>query len=245
MIPILPNQPINFVTVQQMYEKTKADNIPLLSNYVAEYWANYLANYERYDRIFNRLYKSYYFFNQDANLTADDVQPDFTESVYDLLIMNDKKYKELYRVALLEDTSYTLTGNYNMTEHKELEDGKTITDALGERVVSNSSTQGAQNVDTTGKVAPYDSEQFSNRDSEQTQYGQRSDSSTSTAEEVTDTHTHAGTEEYTLTREGNDGRFKPEELIDSHIKLWNGFNFYKTIFADICKELLLIDRGYI
>lgn len=245
MIPILPNQPINFVTVQQMYEKTKADNIPLLSDYVAEYWANYLANYERYDRIFNRLYKSYYFFNQDANLTADDVQPDFTESVYDLLIMNDKKYKELYRVAILEDISYALTGNYNMTEHKELEDGKTIIDALGERVVSNTSTQGAQNVDTTGKVAPYDSEQFSNKDSEQTQYGQRTDSSTSTAEEVTDTHTHAGTEEYTLTREGNDGRFKPEELIDSHIKLWNGFNFYKTIFADICKELLLIDRGYI
>lgn len=245
MIPILPNQPIKFVTVQQMYDKTKAENLPLLSDYTAEFWSNYLSNYARYDRIFNRLYKTYYFFNQDVNLTADDVQPDFTENVYDLLMMNSKKYTELYRVSLLEDTSYSLTGNYNMTEHKELENGKTITDALGERVVDTTSNTGAQNVDTTDKVAPYDSEQFSNNESRNTQYGQRADSSSSTAEEVTDTHTHAGTEEYTLTREGNDGRFKPEELIESHIKLWDGFNFYKIIFGDICKELLLIDRGYI
>ena len=92
---MLPMQKIEFVTVKQMYDFAQQNETPLLSDYTAEFWNEYLTNYSRYDRIFNRLYKGFYYFNQDANSTADVVQPEFTEDVYGLLLMNHKKYSEL------------------------------------------------------------------------------------------------------------------------------------------------------
>lgn len=261
MIPMLPMQPINFVTVQQMYNLSKTEDFPLLSDFSDEFWAPYVNDYEHYDRVFNRLYKNYYYFMQDANLQAYEVQPDFTESVYDLLLMNRKKYSELYRVHTLDSETYNVAGNYDITETKEGENAKSITDTYGrqltdvygQRLSTGQNVTGTQSNNSTEKVAPYNSENFANENRSEVSLGQRTDTSSNTVNTATDTHTnsgvdsheHEGTDSYELHRIGNDGRYKPTELIQSHIKLWNGFSFYRIIFADICKELLLIDKGYL
>ena len=63
---------IEFVTVKDMYARTKENHIKLLSDYSAEFWAEYLENYERYDRIFNRMYMNSYYFIQDSDESVDD-----------------------------------------------------------------------------------------------------------------------------------------------------------------------------
>ena len=258
---MLPMQKIEFVTVKQMYDFAQQNETPLLSDYTAEFWNEYLTNYSRYDRIFNRLYKGFYYFNQDANLTADVVQPEFTEDVYGLLLMNHKKYSELYRVHVVDDDTYSIIDNYDVLETKEGEHAKVITDShgriltdvYGQRVSSGENITGAQSNNSTEKVAPYNSENFSNENRNDISLGQRTDTSSNTVNTATDTHTtsgedtheHEGSDSYELRRKGNIGVQTQSEVMKKHVDFWKGFNFYKIIFDDICRELLLIEKGYI
>lgn len=272
-------QKIEFVTVDQMYKFVQTNNTALLSDYNAEFWQDYLANHQRYDRIFRRLYKNFYYFNQDANLTANEVTPEFIEDVYGLLLMNTKRYSELYRIHVVDDNTYSIIDNYDVTETREgtnaktitdnygqqidsTEDAKTLTDAYGQRISSNQSTIGTQQNTAVDKTAPYDSEDFSNQSRAETNLGQRQDSSTTTQNAVSDTHTtddkltftkgaredtheHEGSDSYELHRKGNIGVQTQTEVMEKHERFWKGFNFYKIIFDDICKELLLIQKGYL
>lgn len=276
---MLPMQKIEFVTVKQMYDFSRLNQTPLLSNYNAEFWSEYLTNYARYDRVFNRLYKNFYYFNQDANLTADEVQPEFTEDVYGLLLMNHKKYSELYRVHVVDDDTYSIIDNYDVTETKEGENAKTITDSFGQkieniegskdltdlygqRITSGQNITGNQSNSAVDRVAPYNSENFSNENRNETTLGQRTDTSSTTQNTVTDTHNtdtettttynahedtheHEGSDSYELHRKGNIGVQTQSEVMQKHVNFWKGYSFYKIIFDDICKELLLIERGYI
>lgn len=258
---ILPMQKIEFVTVNQMYKLSQLRNQPLLSDYTAEFWNEYLQNFDKYDRVFNRLYRDFYYFNQEVNSTAEVVQPEFTEDVYGLLLMNHKKYSELYRVNVVDDDVYSIIDNYDVTETKEGEHakvitdshGKVLTDMYGQRVSSDENVTGAQNNNSTEKVAPYDSETFSNENRNDISLGQRTDTSSRTVNTVTDTHSasgedtheHEGSDSYELHRKGNIGVQTQSEVMKKHVDFWNGFNFYKIIFDDICKELLLIEKGYL
>ena len=274
----LPMQEIKFVTVEQMY-KFAQPNTALLSTYNAEFWQEYIANHQRYDRIFARLYKNFYYFNQDANLTPAVVTPEFIEDVYGLLLMNTKRYSELYRIHVVDDTTYSILDNYDVTETRNSESDDTIytsyderknteqgsrnlTDRLGQRVSNVQNTIGSQNNTAVDKTAPYDSENFSNENRTETALGQRSDTSASTENAVNDSHdtyidmtrtygpytTNRNRdldESYTLHRKGNIGVQTQTEVMEKHERFWNGFNFYKIIFDDICKELLLIQKGYL
>lgn len=276
---MLPMQKIEFVTVKQMYELSQLNNEPLLSDYTAEFWNAYVQNFERYDRVFNRMYRDFYYFNQDANSTAELVQPEFTEDVYGLLLMNHKKYSELYRVQVVDDETYSIIDNYDVTETREGEVNKTITDSFGQRIeniigsndltdlygqriTSGQNITGNQSNSAVDKVAPYDSETFSNENRNETTLGQRTDTTSTTQNTVTDTHNtdtettatynahedaheHAGTDSYELHRKGNIGVQTQSEVMKKHVDFWKGFNFYKIIFDDICKELLLIEKGYL
>ena len=310
---MLPMQKIEFVTVNQMYKLSQLRNRPLLSDYTAEFWNEYLQNFARYDRVFNRLYRNFYYFNQEANSTAELVQPEFTEDVYGLLLTNHKKYSELYRIHVVDDNIYSIIDNYDVTETREGESAKTITDSYGQKiqsmlgsndltdvygqkvdslqeskgltdvygqkVTSGEAVTGSQNNTAVDKVAPYDSENFANENRNETSLGQRSDTSTTTENTYTDTHNittsssntrgsytdthntdidntvtqsahedtheHEGTDSYTLRRKGNIGVQTQAEVMEKHERFWKGFNFYKIIFDDICKELLLIEKGYI
>lgn len=109
-------KPEPIITVDDMYKRTKTLNIPLLSNYNAEFWANYRTNYAYFDEIFRRRYRSFAYFMQDYGSKVEDVQPEFTTAVYGVLLKNAKKYAELYRIQDIDDTEYSLLDNYNMIE---------------------------------------------------------------------------------------------------------------------------------
>jgi hypothetical protein len=272
-------QKIEFVTVKQMLDFVQTNDTPLLSSFDADFWREYVANHEYYDKVFARLYKNFYYFNQDANDTKENVTPDFITDVYGLLMANRKRYSELYRINLVDDEQYSIIDNYDVTETIEKTDSKTdsieygqkvtsredqhdLTDTYGNRQTTNNSTVGAQQNTSTEKVAPYDSEDFSNNTQSTVNLGSRSDNSTTQQAAATDTHnttiegsvtegTHTdartvdGTAEQTLHRKGNIGVQTQSEVMEKHARFWRSYSFYKIVFEDICRELLLIDNAYI
>ena len=240
-----PMKKIEFITVKEMYAYTKENHIKLLSDYTAEFWAEYLQNYEQYDRLFNRMFLNSYYFIQETDEPVETVQPNFTEAVYDLLLMNTKRYSELYRINVVDDEAYSIIDNYDVTETREGSFSKDITDNFGQRVSTGNDVSGAQINTVTGEVAPYDSETFANESKSTQNLGQRTDTNARTVNAVEDSHAHEGTDEYELHRKGNIGVQTQSEVMEKHKKFWLGYNFYKIIFDDINKELLLIEKGYL
>lgn len=118
---------MKWVTVDDMYNNAKADSEKLLSAFNADFWADYTNNYTYYDRLFRRMFSCFRFFDQKPINNTDvltdeqieEVRLDFTDAVYDHLLVNSKKYSELYRVSQLTSEQYPITNNYDITETKE------------------------------------------------------------------------------------------------------------------------------
>lgn len=140
----------------------------MLSEYTADFWAEYKTNYKVYDRAFKRLFSSFYPFDEDSR-DIETVVENFQDSVYAHLLLNDKKYSELYRINVLDDSTYSMLDNYNVTETMQ----RTTTDSgsivQGQRVDnstvntgahtdSNSYTYGSTRTKTLNGVSPYDEE---------------------------------------------------------------------------------------
>ena len=85
-------------TVKDMYKYTSDNTLKLLSDYNADFWANYKTNYARYDKLFCRLYRSWFYFLQEHDETIAQITTNFTADVYAHLLLNEKKYSELYRI---------------------------------------------------------------------------------------------------------------------------------------------------
>ena len=63
-----------------------------------------------------RMFKSFKYFLQDGSESIDDVLTDFIEDVKLHLMVNSKKYSELYRTYIVNDADYMLLDNYNVKE---------------------------------------------------------------------------------------------------------------------------------
>lgn len=341
-------------TVNELYKESKTKNVPLLSNINASFWTEYVTNFATYDRVFDRLYRSFRYFVDCGDDTASEVQEEFTADVHAYLLINSKKYEELFRVVTIVNADEPLTGNVNLTVSETLTHEGSGTDVTGERTNTNSETiggktdtvtsskgaytdskqevlgehsdngtetvgthtdnvsttlgarsdttnfvKGSENDSTLNKVSPYDTENFYNEsqssetlgsrtdnttfgqgaqsNSEQSVYGAQSNSnsvthtqqtnsethsvgSRSDSENIvsgsqsnsttnvlgqgTDTHSNEYTDERLVTKQGNDGRFSPIDLLEQHTEYWSVYEFYTMIFRDICKELLLISDKY-
>lgn len=274
-----PMQKIEFVTVKQMLDFVQTNDTPLLSSFDADFWREYVANHEYYDKVFARLYKNFYYFNQDANDTKENVTPNFITDVYGLLMLNRKRYSELYRINVVNDEQYSILDNYDVTETLEKTDRKTdsieygekvtnredshsLTDSFGEHRTITDSTIGDQDNTSQEKVAPYDSENFSNNTQTMITLGSRTDQQDVKQVAASDTHntesegtltegshtderTIDGNTEHTLHKKGNIGVQTQSEVMEKHERFWRSYSFYKIIFDDICRELLLIDNAYI
>ena len=245
MLWIPPMQEIKFVTVHDMYVYAKAHSTTLFPTSTADFWVIYTTENEAIDRYFDRLYKSYYFFDQATNATADVVLADFKNAIRELFLMNLKKYTELYRVNEVDDDDYSIIDNYDVTESREGSNNKRIIDSFGQRVGTSNFVTGQQTNTETDTVAPYDSEEFNNREQITNVRGQRTDTSANTLNPYTDNHTLNGSDEYTMTKKGNIGVQTQSEVMQKHVDFWKGFSFYKQLFDDICAEYLLIEHGYL
>lgn len=254
------------IRIGDVYKKNRADNTMMLSNFTgdtgADFWAEYRTNHERYDAVFNRMFNSFFYFMQLDDDTVAEVSDQFRDDVYNHLLMNKKKYEELYRVQVIPDDDYSLINNYDMqeimdkdiTDNQDNDYGQRIDSGSftkGSRTDSGSQTKGQQTDSNTESVAPYDSVSFSPEkynemlsgsrlDTTAFTEGQQIDSSSSTKGSQIDNLDRTYAEDYTLHRYGNIGVQTVSDMLNKHIKLWSMWEFYEYIFKEICKDLLLI-----
>ena len=250
-------------TVKEMYESAVLKDTALLSTYSGDFWKDYVANHKEYDRLFMRMFKSFKYFLQDGNESIDDVLTNFIEDVKLHLMVNSKKYSELYRTYIVSDNDYMLLDNYNVKETMNKQNTYEGSDVLGERnditndtigaiTTNTTSTIGAQSNSEIKKVSPYDSNEFNNESGTDSSFGTRSDTGNTTTNEhtdnltftkgqQTDSHSNNSTESYELTRKGNIGVQTGADMLKKHNSFWTPYEFYTMIFKDICKELLLVD----
>lgn len=223
-------------TVKDMYKYSSENTTQLLSDYSADFWSDYITNYQVYDKLFCRLYRSWFYFLQEHDQTIAEITTDFTEDVYAHLMLNEKKYSELYRIHVIDDDTYSLLDNYDMHEVMDKDTTTSGTDTFGQRIDSDSI--GAQENTLTNKVAPFDSADFNNERQAVESNGTRADSHTKGSQE--DSHSGSGTEDYELHRYGNIGVATATDMMDKARKFWTVWEFYKMIFKDIARELLMI-----
>ena len=250
-------------TVKEMYESAVLKDTALLSTYSGDFWNEYIQNHKEYDRLFMRMFKSFKYFLQDGSESIDVVLTNFTEDVKLHLMVNSKKYSELYRTYIVNDTDYMLLDNYNVKESMNKQNSYEGSDVLGKRDDVTNDTIGAITTNTTStigeqinseikKVSPYDSNNFNNESGTDSNFGTRSDSGNTTTNEhtdnltftkgqQTDSHSNTSTESYELTRKGNIGVQTGADMLKKHDSFWTSYEFYTMIFKDICKELLLVD----
>ena len=212
-------------TVKEMYESAVLKDTALLSTYNGDFWNEYIVNHKEYDRLFMRMFKSFKYFLQDGNESIDDVLTNFIEDVKLHLMVNSKKYSELYRTYIVKDDDYMLLDNYNVKETMNKQNSYEGSDVLGERDDITNDTIGAITTNTTNiigatttnttstigeqsnseikKVSPYDSNVFSNESGTDSSFGTRSDSGNTTTNEHTDngnTTTNEHTDNLTFTK---------------------------------------------
>ena len=214
------------ISINEMYAITKKNNTPLLSDFNATFWLPYVSNYTRYDKLFNRKYKSFVYY-MSSDMTAEEAAADFTDEVYNHLLVNEKKYAELYRINVINDDNYSLTDNYDMTEHMNKATSGQATS--GERSDSISQTN-----DSNNAVTAFNSD---------TEHPTTAGSGTSTSAQTkgSQTDSNSGSEEYTLTRKGNIGVMTATDMISKHSSFWSIWDFYEYIFNEICIELLMVE----
>lgn len=143
------------VEVKDIYKYQKEEQAPMLSGYTADFWAPYRNNYAYYDRIFKKKYASFYPYDQAGDV--EDVAEDFSEDVKAWLMMNDKRYSELFRInTIVDDEKYSLVDN--VYEHEIIEkDTETAgTNIKGSETISDQgqNVYGAQS-DSESKSASY------------------------------------------------------------------------------------------
>ena len=250
-------------TVKEMYESAVSKDTALLSTYGGDFWNEYIQNHKEYDRLFMRMFKSFIYFLQDGSESIDVVLTNFIEDVKLHLMVNSKKYSELYRTYVVNDADYMLLDNYNVKESMNKQNSYEGSDVLGKRDDVTNDTIGAITTNTTStigeqtnseikKVSPYDSNNFNNESGTDSNFGTRSDSGNTTTNEhtdnltftkgqQTDSHNNNSTESYELTRKGNIGVQTGADMLKKHDSFWTSYEFYTMIFKDICKELLLVD----
>lgn len=241
--------------IKDYYNITKEAQTPLLSNYSnadtdKDFWAFYRDNFEIFDRYFSREFDTFVFAFADKEQTTAENTADFVQAVKDLLTVNHKKYEELYRVEIVDDDSYSMLENYDLTETMERETTK------GQQINTTSSTEGQQTDNTTltygdktetstSQISPEDDENWRNKDKIATTTTAQNDTQATTKGSRTDTGTQTegareDGEEYTLRRKGNIGVQTATQVMQLHDDFWKGHNFYKVIFYDIAAAYLLI-----
>ena len=250
------------IRISDVYKQNAASGTKMLSDFPADFWADYRTDYQKYDKVFRRMFNSFYYFMQSPEEEAVDVANNFREDVYNHLLINEKKYEELFRIQEIPDADYSLTNNYDVTENLRRNGTESNDNTYGQRIDSGSFTKGSrtdsgtqtkgqQTDHNTESVAPYDSVSFSpdkytemlsgsRLDVTGFTEGQQIDSSSNTKGQQIDNLDKSFTENYTLTKKGNIGVQTATDMIKKHKDFWDLWSFYEYIFKEISRELLLI-----
>ena len=237
-------------TINDLYKLSKPgldNNFPLLTEFTSsqevDWWAFYVENFEAFDFQFKQMFKTFIFFDQDPEDTDEDIMEKWGMTVYSWLMMNDKRYSELYRIHVIpDDENYVLTDNYNMNETYSGSNTGAAAQTTGQRTDVNIDNIGSQNSANQNSIAGWNSSSQNALDASASAMGTRQDTNQFTKGEETDTTQTQGTDEHTIRRWGNIGVQSVMDQLTKQEKFWQSYNFYKIVFEDICKNFLLIGR---
>lgn len=228
-------------TVKDMYDYASTHQLKLLSDFNDEFWNEYKLNYLLYDKAFTRLYKGFKYFDQEDTESIAELTVKFIGEVNNHLLLNKKKYEELYRINVISDEEYDFKNNLDYTKVTDEDTTENNTYISGTRSDSSTENLGAQSNNIEQQVSAYDSTSYSPEKKNIESIGAKSNSISTTKGQETDTNSNRGTNDSTVTVTGKDSDTPISSLISSHIKLWDKYQFYTSIFNDICYELLLVD----
>lgn len=140
--------------IKDIYNYNKEEETKMLSGFTSsvdpdhDFWKPYRDNYGYFDRIFMKKYRSWFPMDQEGTLP--EISEEFAEDVKGWLMINDKRYTELYRIqTITDDEKYSLTDN--VYEHEVIDKDTSS---------SGSNVKGSETITDTA----------------QNQYGQQSDS---------------------------------------------------------------------
>ena len=223
------------------------DHFALLTEFESaqevDWWAFYVENFEAFDWQFRQMYKSFVFFDQDPEDSDEDIMQKFGMTIYSWLMMNDKRYSELYRIHVIpDDDAYAITNNYDLHETYSGSSSGASSTISGQRTDVTYDNIGSQSSSNLDKVTGWDSGSENTRDSSNSSVGTREDTHQFTKGQEQDTARTQGSDGHTLRRWGNIGVADVDTLLTHHSNFWQLFNFYKIVFDDICKNFLLIGR---
>ena len=236
-------------TVKDLYKMSKEALVPypLLTSYTPagdiDWWNDYRENFSVFDEQFMRQFKTFVFFDQENDETDDDIMSNWQSTLYSWMMMNDKRYAELYRIHVIpDDDAYALTNNYDMHETYSGTNSAQGASTTGQRTDVTIDETGSQNTAGLNKITGWDSASENTHDSNTASIGSREDTHQFTKGQETDTSRTQGQDAHTLRRYGNIGVMTVDDLLKKHSDFWQLFNFYKIVFDDICKNFLLIGR---
>lgn len=137
--------------IKDIASYNKEENKMMLSNYDADFWKPYRDNYNYFDRLFMKKYSSWFPMDQEGDL--EEVATDFTFDVKAWLMINDKRYSELFRIQTIEDDDkYSLTDNVYEVEVIDKDTSTSGSNIKGsETITDNGSNQYGQQSDSESK----------------------------------------------------------------------------------------------
>lgn len=228
------------INVKDMYDYTSENSIKLLSDFTADFWTEYKNNYTYFDELFRKFYKNYLYFEQEDDAEVNEVQTDFTSSVYEWLLLNSKRYSELYRIHIADDTKYDIYGNINLVESNEHGYEKEKEAIYGQRTDVNNLQVGEQHFSGLDKNTPHNSNNENSFKSDANYSGTRNDISQFTKGQENDNSGEVLNGSYETTTTGNNGNVLPVDIMNKHTNFWNKYCFYRLIFDELAEQFLLL-----
>lgn len=203
--------------IKDLYDYAHANNLTLLPTINYDFWEEVNDNTLIYDKSFKRMYSSYVYFDQD--ITGDNpvsvVYNDFYNSVCEFLILNEKRFSELYKIESVESTISPFYNQY-------IQQTRT-----GTRNASASNVLGIRTDRTVQDGMAFNSADFVDKEGVSFTKGSE-----------TDTNTLNETIGNTLITQGSNSN--PIDNVEKYKDFWSHYDFYNYIFKEISKELLLI-----
>lgn len=131
-------------SVNDIYTHCASSGKRMLSNFSADFWRDYVEHYNDYDSLFRRKYLSFRYFLQIDGEPIGTVSDNFITDVRNHLMVNAKKYSELYRTYVITDEQLSLTDNYYLEEKMDRDTTDNSSDKYGARTDSSSESLGAR-----------------------------------------------------------------------------------------------------
>lgn len=234
-----------WVTVREMYGYALDNNLKLLSSFeisgTDDFWKEYRDNSTLYDKLFDRLYSGFRYFDQEPGNDEDlgEITSRFIVDVLAHLTINRKKYEELQRLQNLEDEDYDILGNVNYKREETGQGSDNSTIIQGQRTDTTNSTQGQRVDNTEDKVSPFESSDYENASKTINTKGSELDTEMVVKGQETDTTSRITGDSSTVTIKGKDNAESNAAAIKEHSDTWKKYEYYSYIFASIAKELLL------